>query len=99
MLCYQRSYILEHTRSQTSLNQQRVVIVLAGLDHTQVVDTTVVIQIQVIDHVATRVKQLLKLTHRTTLCKSRSYGIEVQIETRIGVVVGHGEGRYGRHLR
>ena len=86
----ERSYILKHTGSQTSLDQHRVVIAAVGLDHTQVIDPSVAVQIQVIDHIPTGVENLLKLTYRTALSECCSHGIEVQIETRIAVVGGHG---------
>jgi hypothetical protein len=62
-LCHQGSYVLEHSRSQASLDEEGVVIATMRLDHAQVVNPTVAVQIEVIDHVPAGVEDLLELTY------------------------------------
>lgn len=94
-----RSYVLEHTRRQARLNQQGMIRTTVSLNHAQVIDPTVVVEIEVVDHIPARVDDLLELLNRTTLGESRSHRIEVEIKTRIGVVVRYRERRDGRYLR
>lgn len=95
---YQSSYILEYTRSQASLNEESVVIAAMGLNNAQIINPSVAVEVEVIDHVAARVEQLLKLFNRTALCEGSCHRIEVQIETRIGIVVRHYKCRHFRHF-
>lgn len=98
-LCHQGSYVLEHSRSQASLDKEGVVIATMRLDHAQVVNPTVAVQIEVIDHVPAGVEDLLELTYRTAVCEGSSHGIEVEVEARIGVVVRYDEGCHRSYLR
>ena len=84
-------YILEDARCQACLDKRCVVIALGGLNHAQVVHPTVMVEVQVVNHITARVEQLLELTCRTGLRKSCSNGVEVQIETWVGVVVRYCE--------
>mgnify|MGYP007056169037 FL=1 len=94
----QRSHVLEHTRTQTRLNKQGMIIPAVGLDHTQVVDPSVAVQIQVVDHIPAGIQKFLKLLYRTALSESRSNGVQIQIETWIAVVVRYGNRTYCRML-
>ena len=82
------------------------------LNHAQVVNPSVAVEIEVIDHVPAGVKELLKLRHITRFRKSRSHGVEVQIERQVGIEIGdrhrrnrcmlrrrssHGRGVHGLH--
>ena len=87
----ERSHILEDRRSQTSLNKQRMVAAAIGLDDTQVVDPTVTVQVEVVDHILARIEQLLELLNVARLGKSCSNGIEVEVERHISVVTRHGD--------
>ena len=95
---YQSSYILEYTRSQACLDEERVVITAMSLNNTQIVNPSVAVEVEVVDHVAARVEQLLKLLDRTALCEGGCHRIEVQIETRIGIVVRHYKCRHFRYF-
>lgn len=95
---YQSSYILEYTRSQASLNEESVVIAAMSLNDAQIIHPTVFIEVEVVDHIAARVEQLLKLLDRTALCEGGCHRIEVQIETRIGIVVRHYKCRHFRYF-
>ena len=97
-LRYQRGYVLEHTRGYTRLNKQGMIVPAVGLYHTQVVDPSVAVQIQVVDHIPAGIQKLLKLPYRTALGKSRSYGVQIQIERRIAVIIIHGHRRHCRML-
>lgn len=85
MLRNERGYVLKHRLTQTSLNKESMVHSAMRLNHTQVVNPSVAVEVEVIDHVPAGVEQLLKLRHVACLGKSRSYGIEVEIEREIGI--------------
>ena len=97
-LGYQSGYVLEHTRGYTRLNKQGMIIPAVGLDHTQVVDPSVAVQIQVVDHIPAGIQKFLKLLYRTALGESRCYGVQIQVERRIAVIIIHGHCRHGRML-
>ena len=99
MFRHQCSYILEHPGSETSLNKAGVVISAAGLNNTQVINKSVAVQIQVIDHVATGVQEHLKLADTAALSKSSRHSVQIQIETGIGTVVRYLDGSYGSRFR
>jgi hypothetical protein len=61
-LGYYGGYILEYTGSETCLQQQHVIQSLPCLDNTQIINPTVGIQIQIVDHVAARVDNLFELS-------------------------------------
>ena len=98
-LCDERSHILEHTRSQTGLDQKRMVIAPTGLNHAQVVNPPVVVEVEVVDHITARVQDSLKLLYRIALCERSRNGIQVEVETPIGVVTRRGERRHRRRTR
>lgn len=75
-----------------------MIVSLVRLDHAKVVYPSVLIEIQVIDHVPARVDDLLELANRTALGKSRSHGVQIQIEARIGIIVRYRKRSHGRHF-
>ena len=83
----ERSYILEHGVTQTCLNKESMVHSAMRLNHTQVVNPSVAVEIKIVNHIPAGVEQLLKLCHVACFRKSRSYGIEVQIERQVGVKI------------
>lgn len=94
----QRGYVLKHAIVETRLNKQGMIIPAVGLDHTQVVDPAVAVQIQVVDHIPAGIQKFLKLLYRTALGESRSNGVQIQIERRIAVIIIHGHCRHCRML-
>ena len=51
-----RSHILEDRRSETSLNEQGMVITLVGLDNTQIINPSVVIEVEIVNHIPRRIE-------------------------------------------
>lgn len=95
---YQSSYILKYPRCEASLNEESVVITAMGLNNTQIVNPSVAVEVEVVNHVTARVEELLKLFDRTTICERCCYRIEIQVETRVGIVVRYGERSYSRNF-
>jgi hypothetical protein len=94
----QRCYILEDRRSETSLNQQGVVIPSMGFYNSQIINPSVPIEVEVVNHIAAGIKQALKFLHATRFRKSSSNSIEVQIERQIVVEVCYGNGSNRSHF-
>ena len=61
-LCHYCSDVLEHARAHTSLQQQGVVVPAGSLNNADVINPSVAIKIEVINHVPARVEDLLKLS-------------------------------------
>ena len=95
----ERSHILKHRRSQTGLDEQGVIITAVGLYHAQIVNPSVTIEVEVVDHIPARIEQPFELLHATRLCKSRSDSVEIQIEREVVVVVGHRYRGHSCHFR
>lgn len=83
-LGHEGSYVLVDISGQACLDQIDVAIALYGLQHTQIVHVAVAVEIQVVDHIARGVEQLLELAYAGRLCKSGCYGLEVEIERQVG---------------
>ena len=98
-LCYEGSYVLENRGRQTSLNQQSMVRTAASLYHAQIVDPSVAVEVEIIDHILTGVDDLLELAHTACLSESSGYRIEVEIETEVLVIRGNIDRCGGRHFR
>ena len=94
-----RRYILIERRTETSLDEESMVHATMRLDHAQVVNPSVAVEIEVVDHIPTGVEQLLELRYRTRLSESRSYRIEVEVEREVGIVIGDCHRSDGRGLR
>lgn len=82
-LYHQRSYILIDISCQHSLNEQHMRMTFKGFQHTQVVDITVAVQVEVGDHVRVGVQDHLKLLNRVRLRERGSYSLQVEIEADI----------------
>lgn len=72
-------YILKDRWRQACLNKIYMTIALLSLQDAEVIHITVVVQIQIIDHVSRRVEQLFELIDRPGLGKSGSYSLQVKI--------------------
>ena len=101
MLRYKRRYILIERRTETSLDEEGMVHAAMRLNHAQVVNPSVAVEVEVVDHIPTGVEQLLELRYRTRLSESRSYRIEVEVEREVGIVIGdcHRSDRRGLRRR
>ena len=82
-LHYQRGNILIDVSCQHGLDEQHMVVALDGLQHAQVIDISVVIEVEVRYDVRVRVQDHLKLLYRVRLRESRSHGLKIQIQTDI----------------
>lgn len=82
-LYHQCSHILVDVRCQHRLDEQHVRASLQGLQHAQVVDVPVAVQVEVRDDVRARVQDHLKLLHRACLREGGSYRLQVEIQTDI----------------
>ena len=94
-----RRYILIERRTETSLDEEGMVHAAMRLNHAQVVNPSVAVEIEVVDHIPTGVEQLLELRYRPRLSESRSYRIEVEVEREVGIVIGDCHRSDGRGLR
>lgn len=83
-LGYEGSYVLVDISGQACLDQVDVAIALYGLQYAQIIYVAVAVQVEVVDHVARRVEQLLKLTYAGRLRKGSCHGLEVEIERQVG---------------
>ena len=83
-LGHEGSYVLVDISGQACLDQVDVAIALYGLQHTQIVHVAVAVEIQVVDHIARRVEQLLELAYAGRLRKGSCHGLEVEIERQVG---------------
>ncbi len=99
MLRDKRRYVLIERRTKTSLDEEGMVHAAMRLDHAQVVNPSVAVEIEVVDHIPTGVEQLLELRYRTRLSESRSHGVEVEVEREVGIVIGDCHRSDGRGLR
>ena len=79
----QCGYILIDVSRQHGLDKQDVVIALDGLEHAQVIDVAVAVEVEVGDDVGVGVQDHLKLLDAVSLGKSRSHGLEVKIQTDV----------------
>lgn len=97
----ERRYVLVHRRTETSLDEESMIHAAVGLQHAQVVDPSVAVEIEVVDHVPAGVKQLLELRYVPGLGERRSYGVEVEIEGQVGIETGdsHRSDRLGLRRR
>ncbi len=86
-------HVLIDILRQNSLEHEHVIVSIDSLHHTDVVDPTVAIEVEVRDHVAGRIKDTLELSNRVRLCESRSYGMQIEVETEIA---RHGRNLYSR---
>lgn len=82
-LNHQSSHILIDVGCQHGLDKQHMVAALKGLQHAQVVDIAVVVEVEVRYHVRTGVQYHLKLLHARCLTESGGHGLQVEIETYI----------------
>ena len=62
--CHQCGYVLKDARSQTCLNQQRMIIAVTSLYYAQIINPSVTIKIQVVNHITTGIKKLLEILYR-----------------------------------
>ena len=78
-LSHERSYVLEDAGCEACLDQVVVAIALYYLHDAQIIHITVAVEVEVVDHIARRVEQLLELTYTTRLCEQRSHSLQVEI--------------------
>ena len=88
MLRDEGRYILIERMTETCLNEESMVHTAMGLNHTQIVDPAVTIEVEVVDHIIARVQDTLELRYVTCLSKSRSYGVKVEVEREVGIEIG-----------
>ena len=70
-----------------------------SLNHAQVINPSVAVEIKVVNHIPAGVEYLLELRYITRLCESCSNSIEVEIEREIGIEIGYRHGGDRRVLR
>lgn len=99
MLCHKRCHILIHRLPQTGLDEEGMIYPAVGLYHTQIVNPSVTVEIEVVDHIPAGVDDLLELRYVTRLCESCSYGVKVEIEREVSIEIGYRHGRDRRVLR
>lgn len=93
----QGSNILEVVGTQHRLDIIDMSITRYRLQHTQIINETITIEVEVGEIVRTMVDQILKLLHRLRLDKRRSNGLQIQ---RLGIRIGglhHYRSRGNRH--
>lgn len=95
----ERSYILIDRWRQASLNEEGMVHASMGLNYAEVVNPSVTIEVEVVNHIPAGVEQLFELSYRTRLCESCSHRVEVEIEREVGIVTGDGDGSYRSMFR
>lgn len=82
-LHYYGSHILEDISRQNSLDHQHMVVAVAHLHYAEVIHPTIVVQVQIGDHIAGRVEDTLKLLNGVGLRKRSTHSLQIQIEADI----------------
>ncbi len=92
MLRNERCYVLKHRLTQTSLNEESMIHTAMSLNHAQVINPSVAVEIKVVNHIPAGVEYLLELRYITRLGESRSDSIEVEIEREISIEIRYRHG-------